>query len=100
MKTRLLIIIGIFFLLPLMIISYLVLLPDMNHEVPNYTGNPNECWYDNGDGIMQPCQIETGEFTFFVIFLIMASPLFVTGTILLVLIHYYEKKKTLRKNEN
>jgi Amt family ammonium transporter len=25
-----------------------------------YTGNPNECWYDGGDGAMLPCKIDTG----------------------------------------
>lgn len=24
------------------------------------TGNPNECWYDDGDGNIKPCIIETG----------------------------------------
>ena len=24
------------------------------------TGNPNECWYDDGDGNKLPCKIETG----------------------------------------
>ena len=94
MKTRLLIVIAIFFLLPLTINSYFTLLPDMTHEVQNYTGNPNECWYDDGDGIMQPCQIETGEFTFFIIFLIVTSPLFIIGTILLLIIYYRDKKKS------
>src|SRR3989344_4969586 len=25
-----------------------------------YTGNPNECWYDGGEGNMLPCKIDTG----------------------------------------
>ena len=25
-----------------------------------YTGNPNECWYDDGEGNMKPCKIDTG----------------------------------------
>ena len=25
-----------------------------------YTGNPNECWYDDGEGNMMPCKIDTG----------------------------------------
>ncbi len=94
MKTRVLIIIGIFFFFPLTIISYLTLLPDMDHEEQAYTGNPNECWYDEGDGIMQPCDIETGEFAFFVIFLIVASPIFTIGAILLTITIYHEKKKS------
>jgi hypothetical protein len=94
MKTMILIILGIFFLLPLTIISYLTLLPDRINEEQAYTGNPNECWYDEGDGIMRPCDIETGEFAFFVIFLIVASPVFTTGAILLLITHYREKKKS------
>src|SRR3990170_3987691 len=26
-----------------------------------YTGNPNECWYDDGEGNMMPCRIDTGD---------------------------------------
>ena len=26
-----------------------------------YTGNPNECWYDDGDGGMLPCMVDTGD---------------------------------------
>ena len=26
-----------------------------------YTGNPNECWYDDGEGNMLPCRIDTGD---------------------------------------
>ncbi|MCY3975966.1 MAG: ammonium transporter [Thaumarchaeota archaeon] len=26
-----------------------------------YTGNPNECWFDDGDGNMMPCRIDTGD---------------------------------------
>ncbi|KKL14137.1 hypothetical protein LCGC14_2518770, partial [marine sediment metagenome] len=26
-----------------------------------YTGNPNECWYDDGEGGMLPCRIDTGD---------------------------------------
>ncbi|HEX9845161.1 MAG TPA: ammonium transporter [Candidatus Nitrosotenuis sp.] len=26
-----------------------------------YTGNANECWYDNGEGGMLPCRIDTGD---------------------------------------
>ena len=26
-----------------------------------YTGNPNECWVDNGDGTFAPCYIDTGD---------------------------------------
>jgi Amt family ammonium transporter len=26
-----------------------------------YTGNPNECWYDNGEGGFLPCRIDTGD---------------------------------------
>ncbi len=26
-----------------------------------YTANPNECWYDDGDGGMLPCRIDTGD---------------------------------------
>ena len=26
-----------------------------------YTGNPNECWYDDGEGNMLPCLIDTGD---------------------------------------
>ena len=26
-----------------------------------YTGNPNECWYDDGDGGYLPCLIDTGD---------------------------------------
>lgn len=26
-----------------------------------YTGNPNECWYDDGEGAMLPCKIDTGD---------------------------------------
>ena len=26
-----------------------------------YTGNPNECWVDNGDGTYLPCLIDTGD---------------------------------------
>ena len=101
MKTSTLIIIGIFFLLPLAVISYLTLLPDMNDkELPPYTGNPNECWYEDESGTMLPCEIETGESAFFIIFLIMASPFFIIGTIVLIVIWYSEKKKRQERNEN
>ena len=26
-----------------------------------YTGNPNECWYDDGEGGMLPCLVDTGD---------------------------------------
>ena len=26
-----------------------------------YTGNPNECWFDDGEGNMMPCRIDTGD---------------------------------------
>jgi Amt family ammonium transporter len=26
-----------------------------------YTGNPNECWFDDGEGGMLPCRIDTGD---------------------------------------
>src|SRR4030066_511823 len=26
-----------------------------------YTGNANECWYDDGEGNMLPCRIDTGD---------------------------------------
>jgi len=26
-----------------------------------YTGNPNECWFDDGEGNMLPCRIDTGD---------------------------------------
>ncbi|KFM18823.1 N-acetylglucosamine-6-phosphate deacetylase protein [Marine Group I thaumarchaeote SCGC AAA799-P11] len=26
-----------------------------------YTGNPNECWFDDGEGGMLPCMIDTGD---------------------------------------
>ena len=26
-----------------------------------YTGNPNECWYDDGEGGMLPCMVDTGD---------------------------------------
>ncbi len=26
-----------------------------------YTGNPNECWFDDGEGNMLPCKIDTGD---------------------------------------
>ena len=26
-----------------------------------YTGNPNECWFDDGAGNMMPCRIDTGD---------------------------------------
>jgi len=26
-----------------------------------YTGNPNECWYDDGTGSMLPCRIDSGD---------------------------------------
>ncbi len=26
-----------------------------------YTGNPNECWYDDGEGGMLPCKVDTGD---------------------------------------
>ena len=26
-----------------------------------YTGNPSECWVDNGDGTFAPCYIDTGD---------------------------------------
>ena len=26
-----------------------------------YTGNPNECWVDNGDGSFTACYIDTGD---------------------------------------
>ena len=98
MKINTLIIIVVFFLLPLAVISYLMLLPDMSDkELPPYTGNPNECWYEDENGTMLPCEIETGKFTFFTIFLIMASPFFVIGAILLVIIRYIEKRKHLKK---
>ena len=100
MKINTLIVVGVFFLLPLSIISYLILLSDMNNKEPPYTGNPNECWYDDGNGNMLPCEIETGKSAFFVIFLIMASPFFIIGTIVLIIIRYVEKKKHREKNEN
>jgi len=28
-----------------------------------YTGNPNECWYDDGEGNMMPCRIDTGDYS-------------------------------------
>ena len=32
-----------------------MLLPDMNDkELPSYTGNPNECWYEDENGTMLP----------------------------------------------
>ena len=30
-------------------------------EAGIYTGNPNECWYDDGTGTMLPCRIDTGD---------------------------------------
>ncbi|WP_316507179.1 ammonium transporter [Nitrosopumilus sp.] len=30
-------------------------------EAGIYTGNPNECWYDDGAGTMLPCRIDTGD---------------------------------------
>ena len=101
MKTSTLIIIGIFFLLPLAVVSYLTLLPDMNDkELPSYTGNPNECWYEDENGTMLPCEIETGKSAFFIIFLIMASPFFISGTIVLIIIRHSEKKKHRERNED
>ena len=29
-----------------------------------YTGNTNECWYDDGEGNMLPCRIDTGDTSF------------------------------------
>lgn len=29
-----------------------------------YTGNENECWYDDGEGGMLPCRIDTGDTAF------------------------------------
>ncbi|MCH8914505.1 MAG: ammonium transporter [Thaumarchaeota archaeon] len=26
-----------------------------------YTGNPNECWFDDGEGGMLPCMVDTGD---------------------------------------
>ncbi len=69
----------------------------MNDKESIHAGNPNECWYDDGNGIMLPCQIETGESTFFVVYLIMASPFFMSGLILLIIIRYVEKKKHFEK---
>ncbi len=97
MKINTLIIVGVFFLLPSSIMPYIVLLPDMNIIDSRHTGNPNECWYEDENGTMLPCQIETGESTFFVIYLIMASPIFMIGTILLIIIRYVGKRKHLKK---
>ena len=32
-----------------------------------YTGNPNECWVDQGDGSFLPCYIDTGDTSFMLI---------------------------------
>lgn len=102
MKTRnkIILVSGIFFLSPLVMISYLVLAPLPSLPEPLYTGNPDECWYEDGDGVMQPCQIETGKFAFFVIFLVIASPFFIIGAILLAIICHLAKQKASGRNEN
>ncbi len=32
-----------------------------------YTGNPNECWFDDGEGNMLPCRIDTGDTSFMLV---------------------------------
>ncbi len=51
------------------------------------------------DGITWPCEIKTERHVFFLTFLVTASPLFMAGAILPVIIRRYDRKRGIEKDD-
>ncbi len=116
MKTRhkIILVLGVFFLLPSATIASLALVLPLE---PAATYNSDNCWYEvNGimqpcppwetqippcpvDGITWPCEIKTERFVFFLTFLVTASPLFITGAVLSIIIRRYDRKRGIERDK-
>ncbi len=100
MNKNYIIVIGIYFLTIFSASEIAVYYGEIQktERVIEFTGNPNECWYE-GNGEMIPCMIDSGDHKYqaFIMFSVIASPVLIVALVITSII--FSRTKAMRKKE-